>query len=413
MTGITSPWALVWAVAHKQATRSDVILQQGHTIHAGGGVPAALSTEPGQVSAEVTPRHAEPVRAVIRIALLSPDEQQIIAAALAAGPHKPALLKGQRPAALTDPAHTGDIPIAPRAEHLSFACDCGQAPCRHTAALGHALTQRLQANPSLMTTLRGLPHRHLTGLLQAPAPAAPATPAQHDKPCTPTRPPRPAGPHVAAHQAYRGYDPSVPPQPVPARETAVDSSDGARSAQFADAELPEPPAPAPPLRLLSHLTAEAARQAQQVLDDGALFETDPVADAVRLIASLPAAERAEIVAYRLDMELHTLRSLVAAYDLAGTPGIHAARHLYPDDPQVLQQAAAAIAPLRPDPAVPLSIADNHVTDPAAGIEIRHGQDSRWYPFATAGHDWQLVASASDDPHSAYQSALTALRTRPR
>ncbi|WP_431929845.1 hypothetical protein [Nonomuraea jabiensis] len=408
MTDTTSPWALAWELAHKQATASPATLLQGYNIYRAGGVAAGLDSQPGQISAVITPRHGEPARATIRIAPLSRQEQQALAAALTRSRHKDALLKGQLPAALADPAHTGDVPIAPGAAQLTFACDCQQAPCQHTAALGHALAQRLHANPSLMTTLRGLPHRHLTALLQAPAPAAAATPEKHDRPRTP---PRPTGPYIAAHQAYQNWDNSAPP--LPAREAAVGGD--ASTAGFAGMELPEPPAPAPSLQMLRHLAAEAARQAQQLLTEGTLLETDPAADAMRLTASLPAGADAEIVAHRLNMEPQAVRRLLKAFALAGASGVRATLHLYPDDPQVLQQAAAAIHALRPDSAAPLTTADNRVTDPTADIEIRHGYDGRWYPFAAAGHDWQLIALPSDEPDGAYQNALAALhaRTRPR
>ncbi|MEV4172367.1 hypothetical protein [Nonomuraea sp. NPDC049709] len=49
---------------------------------------------------------------------------------------------------------------------------------------GGAIGRRLHTNPALMTTLRGLPHRHLTALLQTPDPAAAtmAAPGKPDKP---------------------------------------------------------------------------------------------------------------------------------------------------------------------------------------------------------------------------------------
>ncbi|MEV1179579.1 hypothetical protein, partial [Nonomuraea sp. NPDC049784] len=93
----------------------------------------------------------------------------------------------------------------------------------------------------------------------------------------------------------------------------------------------------PSLQLLRHLATEAARQAQQLLTDGTLLETDPIIDAVRLTASLPTSlptgERAEIVAHRLDMEPQAFRRLLKTYALAGAPGVRATRHPYPDDPQ--------------------------------------------------------------------------------
>ncbi|MGW0444746.1 hypothetical protein ACWDWV_05165 [Streptosporangium sandarakinum] len=408
MSDTTSPWALAWERAHKQATASPATLAQGHTLYLSGGVPARLNSQPGQISALISPRHGEPARATIGITTLSPAEQHALAAALRGSRHKDALLKGQLPAALADPAHTGGVPLAPSAAQVTFTCDCRQAPCRHTAALGHALTQRLHATPSLLMTLRGLSHRQLNSLLHAPDLTIAPTPEQRDSPRTP---PRPAGPYIAAHQAYQHWNNTAPP-PAP----RTNATDGEASPQtFTHLELPEPPAPTPSLQLLSHLVREAARQAQHLLADNTLLETDPVTDAVRLTASLPAGERAEITAYRLDLEPHAFRRLLNTYALAGAPGIHTTRHLYPDDPELLQQAAAAITPLRPDAATALITADNRITDPVADIEIRHGHDGRWYPFAAAGHDWHLIAPASDDPADAYQNALTTLdaRTRPR
>ena len=403
---VTAPWALAWEMAHKQATGSPATLVQGYNIYLAGGIPARLDSQPGQISGVVTPRHGEPARATIRIAEFSPAEQQELAEALKRSRHKDALLKGQLPAALADPAQTGDVPIAPSPAQLTFACDCQQAPCQHTAALGHAVTQRLHANTSLLTTLRGLPHRHLTDLLQAPDSAAAAAPEKRDRPSTPARP---TGPYVAAHHAYQHWDNGTPS--IPGHKAADGGTP--HTDTFAGMELPQPPAPAPSLKRLRHLATEAAHQAQQLLTEGTMLETDPVADAVRLAASLPAGERTEDMAHRLDIEPPAFRRLLETHALAGTAGIHATRHLYPDDPHVLQQAAEAINPLRPDAAAPLATADNRVTDPAADIEIRHGQDGRWYPFAATGHDWQLIALPTNDPASAYQNALTALQARAR
>ncbi|MGW0449351.1 hypothetical protein ACWDWV_28700 [Streptosporangium sandarakinum] len=175
-------------------------------------------------------------------------------------------------------------------------------------------------------TLRGLPHRHLSGLLQAPDLTTAPTPEKHDRPRTP---PRPTGPYIAAHQAYQNWDNSAPPPPT----LKAAASGKVSTASFTHMEPPEPPAPAPSLQLLGHLVTEAARQAQQLLADNTLLETDPVADAVRLTASLPAGERAEIVAYRLDMEPQAFRRLLKTYALANAPGIHVTRHPCPDDPR--------------------------------------------------------------------------------
>lgn len=87
MTDTTSPWALAWEMAHKQATGSLATLLQGYNIYLAGGVPAGLDSQPGQISAVITPRHGEPARATIRIAPLSREEQQALAAALTRSRH--------------------------------------------------------------------------------------------------------------------------------------------------------------------------------------------------------------------------------------------------------------------------------------------------------------------------------------
>ncbi|WP_405639086.1 hypothetical protein [Streptomyces uncialis] len=400
-----SPWTLAWEMAHKQATGSPATLVQGYNIHLAGGAPSHLDSQPGQISAVITPRHGEPARATINITTLTTEEQQTLAAALTRTRHHEALLKGRLPTALADPARTGDVTIAPSPTQLTFACDCQQAPCQHTAALGHAVTRRLHTTPTLLTTLRGLTHRHLTDLLQTPDPAA-ATPGKRNRPNTP---PRPAGPYITAHQAYQQHAGNTPTAPAP---PSTEDSDR-HTHTFAAMELPEPPPPAPPLNRLRHLATEAARQAQQLLTEGTTLETDPVADTIRLITSLPAGTRTEDAAHRLDMDPPALRRLLEAHALAGTPGVDATRHTYPDDPHALQQAAATINPLRPANTKPLITADNHITDSAADIQIRHGQDGKWYPFAASGHDWQLIAHPTYDPASAYHNALTELHTPSR
>ncbi|MFI7423128.1 hypothetical protein [Nonomuraea sp. NPDC049684] len=91
------------------------------------------------------------------------------------------------------------------------------------------------------------------------------------------------------------------------------------------------------------------------------------------------------------MEPQAFRRLLNTYTLAGAEGVHVTLHPHPGDPEVLQQATAAITSLRPDSGAALTVADNRVTDPAADIEIHRGSNGRWYPFASSGHERQLTA----------------------
>ncbi|MEU9337068.1 hypothetical protein AB0D49_28530 [Streptomyces sp. NPDC048290] len=392
-----APWALAWESAHKEATASPVILLQGHHVYLAPGNPITLSLQPGLVTATITPRHSEPVRTGIRIAQLTEDEQRALAGALTQS-HRNALLSGQLPAELTDPAHTGGIRIAPAAGQLSFVCTCRQAPCRHTAALGHAVTRRLRTAPPILMTLRGLAQRNVTRLLTDPG-SAPAQAAA-------SGPPRS---QVAAHHAYLQWatGTSAPAGDEWAHDGELESS------VFAAMELPDPPAPAPSLQRLRSLAADAADQARRLLTDGTMPELDPVTDAVRLAASLPTSEGTEAVAHRLGMEPQALRRLLHTHALAGTAGVRATLQPHQADPRVLQEAAAAISPLRPDPTAPLLISDHRITDTTADIQLRQGTDGRWYAFSGTSHDWHLIAPPADEPADAYRGALTALDGRGR
>ncbi|MFI7468746.1 hypothetical protein [Nonomuraea sp. NPDC049646] len=79
--------------------------------------------------------------------------------------------------------------------------------------------------------------------------------------------------------------------------------------------------------------AQAAHQAQQLLAEDIPLELDPVADTIRLAASLPTADRAEIVAHRLDMEPQAFRRLLNTYTLAGAEGVDVTLHPHPGAPR--------------------------------------------------------------------------------
>ncbi|MEW2498167.1 DEAD/DEAH box helicase family protein [Streptomyces nodosus] len=164
-----SPWADAWEEAHRRATGSDAVLLQGHVVRLSGTI-SDLDMRRGRASALAAPRHGEPCRAVIRVAQVSTAEHDTVAAALS-DDHRSAVLAGGLPPALLLSETTGRVALAPAPEHLSFTCDCGRAPCQHTAALGQTLAERFQDRPSHWLTLRGL---HLKRLKVQDSPPTPA-----------------------------------------------------------------------------------------------------------------------------------------------------------------------------------------------------------------------------------------------
>ncbi|WP_033818352.1 hypothetical protein [Kitasatospora sp. MBT63] len=386
------PWAQAWQLAAQQAAAHQHTFLQASAIHLAGGV-GDLNLAAGRATGLVTAHQDEPARAQLDLVPFTADEQATLAAALAAGPHRELLLAGHLPAALTDSDHTGGINIAPDPGHFTWDCSCGQAPCRHTAALAHAVTDRLDADSALLLLLRGLGEHRLTQLLHDHAPGA-----------------RPKRQHqyaalVPAHQAFQARPAALP---TPAASEPLQEPN---AVTFADAPLPAPPEPAPALAQLRHLAALAADEARYLLAGRGTPDSDPVSDAVRIAAALPAAGKVPDLAHHLGLEPDELRLLLAAHVAGGAAGVRAARTDFPADPALLERAQRAIAPLRPASRAPLSAEGNRITDTLVGVQVRVDPDGNWHPFTAADGDWRLAGPAAQDAAGAYRDALASRRIR--
>ncbi|GAA2969607.1 hypothetical protein GCM10010519_00950 [Streptomyces lactacystinicus] len=387
------PWAQAWQLAAQQASARQHTFLQGSAIHLAGGV-GDLTLAAGRATGLVTAHQDEPARARLDLLPFTADELATLGAALAAGPHRELLLAGHLPAALTDSDHTGDVAIAPDPAHFTFDCSCGQAPCRHTAALAHAVTDRLNADPALLLLLRGLRGHRLTKLLHDHAPGA-----------RPKRQ-RQYAAFVPAHQAFQTRPAALPS--TPAASGPLPEPD---AVTFADAPLPAPPEPAPALAQLRHLAALAADEARHLLAGRRTLDSDPVSDAVRIAAALPGAQKVPDLAHRLGLEPDELRLLLAAHEVGGAAGVRAARADFPADPALLERAEQAIGPLRPASRAPLSAEVNRITDTLVGVQVRVDVDGNWHPFTADDGAWRLAGPAARDAAGAYRSALASRRSR--
>ncbi|MCX4681604.1 hypothetical protein OG413_41110 [Streptomyces sp. NBC_01433] len=407
-TNSSDAWAEAFEDAHRQATASHTVLLQGYAARLSGAL-GPLDVAEGRASALVTPRHEEPCQAHLHVAVLSDAERDAFTDALSTSRYRATVERGHLPPALLSPDAVGDVALAPGSDQISFTCACRQAPCQHTAALGHALTQHLRAQPADWLILRGLPPGRLIPALSprdnAAAPSAPSPPA---KPSSATAGRSPAvvvsRAYLNAHHAYQAES-----APLPRTEAAKDET--VRPLLHRPGLAPPPQGPS--LAQLRDLTTEAARQASALLADGTFLEGDPVTDAVRRIAALPAAQRTDDSAYRLGLEPATLRRLLTAYSHGGPSAVHTALHPQPIPPEALSTAITAITPLRPSSRTPLATDNSQITDTALGIALRYGPDARWYPFGADEHDWECLAASRDDAATAYRAALAAKRSRAR
>jgi hypothetical protein len=91
-----------------------------------------------------------------------------------------------------------DEPLVPRGRALSRACTCGEEPCAHVVALGYAIADELDRDPSLLLRFRGCNAvEPVVPVVEEPEPAAPSVPAGDPwlaGPLPPLRPLRPLPP---------------------------------------------------------------------------------------------------------------------------------------------------------------------------------------------------------------------------
>ncbi|MFJ7128490.1 hypothetical protein [Streptomyces sp. NPDC098101] len=177
-----------------------------------------------------------------------------------------------------------------------------------------------------------------------------------------------------------------------------------------DAVTAEPPAPLPELAVLRALVRDAARRATALLQGHVPEAHDTVADIVRFTVGA-GGEHLETAAAHLGLTPLRMRHLTAAYHHGGPHGAAACLSPRPAHPAALAGAEAAIRPLRPSPGAPLERHRDRLTDPSAGVQLRHGPDGRWYPYADLHGTWQPVAGPHGDPARAYRAARLALRQR--
>ncbi|MBV9820961.1 MAG: hypothetical protein JO144_01860, partial [Actinobacteria bacterium] len=150
-----------WKHSFRQAAAGSGPYTRGLALYRAGAVPQAHA-DAGLLLACVRPKNGPARRARITVPMTSRSHRQVLAARLAADPRAlAALLAGKLPAHLAacDP-DTGTPGLVPEPSELGFSCTCQRGPaiglCDHSAALGHALADRLTSTPTLMLTARGL-----------------------------------------------------------------------------------------------------------------------------------------------------------------------------------------------------------------------------------------------------------------
>ncbi|MEU9256800.1 hypothetical protein AB0D66_34390 [Streptomyces sp. NPDC048270] len=357
-----------------------------------------IHAAPGQLTASVSVKKATH-KAALHLPELSQDQWHTLAGRLADIPQAVAdLLANRVPVAIADPAHARGMTIVPASEQISFACSCPTGRlgrvCDHSAALGHAVAERLAGAASVLLTARGMSARELAALLRdrlggtelATLPADPDGTVRADQLYS-----------LYAHRPPR----KAPPEAVLETITPITTN------------LDEPPAPCPRATDLEWMTKDAADRARALLTGQAVQPHDPLSDTVRLLATPEGVSRLAAAAHATGHDEATLRTMMIGYRHGGPAGAHTALAAIPTPSHTLKQAGETIRLSRAFGLGTLDIADGALTDPSAGVQVRPGLDGRWYPFTAAGAEWHPAPGASDDPADAYRAARRARASRPQ
>ncbi|MFE7485101.1 hypothetical protein [Streptomyces sp. NPDC057552] len=321
---------------------------------------------------------------------------RVVVAIAAHGPATPTISDD-----LADPRRTAHIPLLPSAQDLSHHCTCAapaDSPCAHTLAVGLLLAERLRTAPAPLFTLRGRPYQHIKKRLR------------DGVPLTVAASPSPAVPPPATVRA-----PAIPAQqPAPIPDPADLDLTAARP--VLTGPLPPPPVPLPELDAQQALVADAAHRARALLA-GSWQPTghDTGSDLARFTALEHGTPYRQAAMNHLGLDVVAMGHLTLAHTHGGPAGAAAYLHRYTLDHDVLARAQTDIQPLRPAPNATVECEDNHLTDPAAGIQLRYGPDGRWHPYLAPYGTWQPVAGPAICAAQAYRAARVAARAhrRPR
>lgn len=389
------PLVAAWKQGFHLATAGSGSYTKGLNLHRNGAVGQVHAT-PGRLSAAVEAKNVTH-KAAVNFPELAVDRWHALADRLAGDPQASAdLLAGRVPAAVADPGHAGGIAVVPAADEITFSCSClpGSAGrvCDHSAAVGHAVAERLASAASLLLAARGMPTRALAAVLR-----------DHMSDSGPGALPADSAGTVRADQTY-----SLWAHRGPSAEPVVELD----SVVPVTSSITDPPPPCASARDLAWMIEDAAARARALLEGTADQPHDALADTVRILATPDGVSRLPDAVQSSGHSAGTLRTMMIGYRHGGPAGAHAALHATPTPPAVLERARESIRASRALVLGDLDTADGALTDTTAGIQVRPGPDGRWYPFTLAGGQWRPAPGCSDDPASAYLAARRARAARP-
>ncbi|GAA3151513.1 hypothetical protein GCM10010521_43930 [Streptomyces rameus] len=386
-------WGRAWLRALEDAALEAGAVKAGRRLARAGGV-GAVTVRPGRVTAVVRGPGDAAHRADILLPVLSDEEWgQFQDLAVEQAGHMAALLDRELPPHLVEDAAAAGIDLLPGLGDLDPECDCGAWDhCGHTAALCHQVALLLDEDPFLLLLLRGrdrdafLAQLHVRGTAHRTEPSA--TPAVH------------RGVDAAEAWAAAEILPPLPELPgLPSAPGVAPSLAGGSAA-----------APQVDATALEHLAGRTAVEACRLLaaalnGDTPGAELTAAQDAVRLACGPAPAAVAERLAVASGRGGDGLATAVRAWRAGGAAGLAVFDEERRVEDVALARARAALeGAWEPDERPAFHRSGNRWTVQDEGVQLRLGQEDRWWPYRDEGGRWVPAGGADPDPATALASA---------
>ena len=121
------------------------------------GQTILLNVEPARITATVQDVAARPHELRIEFDPISRDDwDQIVNSMAREARYTAKLVSGEVSPEIAEPFAAAGVTLLPEPEQIRFACNCGQSKCRHAVTAAYLMAERMDGDPLLILTLRGL-----------------------------------------------------------------------------------------------------------------------------------------------------------------------------------------------------------------------------------------------------------------
>ncbi|WP_410654607.1 SWIM zinc finger family protein [Amycolatopsis sp. lyj-112] len=371
-------WGAAWVEALEERAKLDPNrLPRGRTYARKGSV-SKLAVAVGEVTARVQGSRAVPYRVTIHMRAFTEEQWENLLGMVGSRlGHVAALLDGELPGELAEDARATGADLLPGPGDLRPKCSCPDSanPCKHVAAVYYLVADEVDADPFVLFLLRGRPREAVLAELRARRAPAKA-PGKRVR--------APAAPGVDPKRAYTRRIAALPPR------LAVPGTVGPPAVLDVD----------PPHRTgwssdtFAELAADAAARAWELLVMGPehAVELSFEEDLARRAAAASVDEVADF-ADAAQVPARDLAVWAQAWREAGRGGMAVVRDVWKPGPAPLAQARADLAEsgLPGEP----KTWRNRITQ--GDLQLRYGQDERWYRFVRDGEGWRLDGPPSARP----------------